>query len=215
MPSQAFRTFRYNLNDVHRLIEAYNELKPLGQGRRGLGHITRSSIVTLCACWEQYIEDLIIGCVEMLRDNAQLPSDLPLQVQRTLSQHVKNAKHELKPLELAGRGWKDLYLAYAKQDVGSLHSPKSAKIDQLMQNYLGTSDPIYDAWTCGKAGLDAFVNARNNIAHLGRASGKYIKFYEVAGYLEVINITVQETENHFSDYLANILPARPWNRNYQ
>ena len=76
MPSKALGTFEYNMDDVHRLVQAYEALKPTGQGRRGLGHLTRSSIVTLCACWEQYIEDVIIEGVTHFTDQIDSPDSL-------------------------------------------------------------------------------------------------------------------------------------------
>jgi len=215
MPSNASKSFSYNMDDVRRLVEAYEALKPTGQGRRGLGHLTRSSIVTLCACWEQYIEDVIIEGVELLKNQARSPDDLPLNVRKVISNKVKAAKHVLKPFELAGNGWKDIYLAYAKDDVGSLHSPKTDNIERLLNDYLGFDQPIRDVWSCGKEGLDNFVGLRNSIAHKGKATGKYIKYWEVGSSIKLIATTVAESDNALSDYLARVLhDGRPWNRRH-
>ena len=127
MPSEAFGTLNYNMDDVHRLVQAYEALKPTGQGKRGLGHLTRSSIVTLCACWEQYIEDVIIEGVTYFKEQTNSPRDLPLTVRKVISKKVRDAKNELKPLELAGHGWKEIYLAFARDEVSNLHSPKTEK----------------------------------------------------------------------------------------
>ena len=215
MPSRAVNTFDYNMVDVRRLVEAYQVLKPTGQGRRGLGHITRSAIVTLSACWEQYIEDLIIESVELIKNQATSPVDLPLPARKVISRRVKDAKHELKPLELAGNGWQDLYLAFARADVGNLHSPKSENINRLMSDYLGTNLPIWEMWGCSRDDLDSFVGFRNSIAHKGRAMEKYIKYWEVGFSISLILTTVVETDNALSDHLAEILPSgRPWNRRH-
>ena len=215
MPSTAFATFNYNMDDVHRLVEAYDALKPTGQGKRGLGHLTRSSIVTLCACWEQYVEDVVLEGVALLRDQANSANHLPLQVRKILSKKVKEAKHELKPLELAGDGWRELYLVFATDEVRNLHSPKTAVIQTLLSNYLGVDSQIAEAWTLGKESLDGFVSLRNSIAHNGRAAGKYIKFWEVGSFIKSISNTVVETDNVLSDYLTDVLPnGRPWNRKH-
>jgi hypothetical protein len=215
MPSTASSTFYYNLDDVLRLVTTYEHLKPTGQGKRGLGHLTRSSIVTLCACWEQYIEDVIIEGVELLRTQIRKPDNLPLEVRKEISKQVRNAKNELKPLELAGNGWKDIYLAYAQDAVGKLHSPKTENIEALFTAYLGLKEPIQEKWTCGKDGVDKFVRVRNVIAHKGRASGKYIKFWEVGHSIELVKNTVIETDNYLSEYFADILPkGRPWRRRH-
>ena len=154
MPSKSAKTFTYNMDDVHRLVQAYEALKPTGQGKRGLGHLTRSCIVTLCACWEQYIEDVIVESVEFIRQQAKAANDMPLKVRKVISKRVKADKHELKPLELAGEGWRDMYLAFAKDAVGSLHSPKTANVQKLLENYLGFDQEIESVWSCGRTKLD-------------------------------------------------------------
>ncbi|MDE0097935.1 MAG: HEPN domain-containing protein [Gammaproteobacteria bacterium] len=213
MPSEAFGTCNHNRIDVHRLVEAYNALKQAGKGKRGLGHLTRSTIVTLCACWEQYIEDVIIEGVECLKTQIDHPDQLPLGVRKQISKKVKAAKHELKPLELAGEGWKEIYSVYAKDEVGRLHSPKTENIKELFFNYLGFTDQIEEKWACGKKGVDDFVNLRNLISHKGRSAGKYTKFWEVGSSIKLIADTVIETDNALSDYLKGVLPeGRPWNR---
>lgn len=213
MPSTAHKTFRYNLVDVDRLIEAYKTLRPLGQGRRSLGHITRSAIVTLCASWEQYIEDVVIESVELLRIQFITPTDLPKSVKKKISRNVKSAKHDLKPLELAGDGWREIYLAYAKGDVASLHSPKSENVSKLFRDHIGLTDPVFECWSLGKEGLDGFVDVRNMIAHQGRKAGRYVKFNEVEYHRNRIEQTVLETDNFLSEQLAQILPnGRPWRR---
>jgi len=44
-----FNTFRYNLVEVNQCIESHKALKGTTQGKYGLGNITRSTGVTLCA----------------------------------------------------------------------------------------------------------------------------------------------------------------------
>ena len=212
MPSNAYGTFKYNVVNVERLAKAHEALAPTGQGKRGLGHITRSAIVILCACWEQYAEDVILEAVTHIGGGAGNPGDLPKQVRKVLGCKVQNAKNKLKPLELAGRGWQDVYTAYAKNDVGEMHSPKAENIQKLMKDYLGIGVKVYDAWTHGKDRLDEFVGLRNSIAHKGRAMGKYIKFHEVGTSIELVHLTVVETDNFIIDFLAEHLGQRPWNR---
>ena len=186
-PSSAYQTFKYNLVDVDRISEAYEELAPTGQGKRGLGHLTRSGIVTLCACWEQYAKDVIIEGVELIREAATTPDDLPDRVKQVLSRKVRDAKHHLKPLELAGNGWRDVYLGYAKADVGRMHSPKAGNIQELMSSYLGVTEQLSDAWTSGKDTVNDFVDLRNSIAHKGRREKGYTKFYEVRAAVSMMH----------------------------
>ena len=91
MPSQAYRKFLHNVHDVERLITSHNALSPNGngRGRRGLGHITRSGVVLLCAAWELYVEDLLIECSKYLSNNFFNPTELPLSVKKNLAKLIK------------------------------------------------------------------------------------------------------------------------------
>ena len=216
MPSKAYKTFEYNLVDVSRLAEAYEELAPTGQGKRGLGHLTRSAIVTLCACWEQYAEDVIVEGVEWIRKRADTPNDLPHRVKHVLSEKVRTARHNLKPLELAGAGWREVYLGYAKSDVRNMHSPKAGNIQDLISDYLGVTAQLAAAWSCGKDSVNDFVDLRNSIAHEGRRGNRYTKFWEVQRAVDMIHKTVIETDNFVLDHLASQYPGRrPWNTKRQ
>ena len=211
MPSRAYKTFNYNLVDVSRLDQAYKELAPTGQGKRGLGHLTRSAIVTLCACWEQYAEDVIVEGVGWIRKEAKSPNDLPDRVKQVLSEKVRREKHDLKPLELAGAGWRDVYMGYAKNDVGNMHSPTAKNIQGLMVDYLGVTEQLTDTWSCGEDKVNGFVDLRNSIAHKGRGEKGYTKFREVRAAVDMISETVIETDNFVLAHLRSHLGWRPWN----
>ena len=212
MPSVAYKTFQYNLVDVNRLIVAYNDLSPTGPGRRGLGHITRSIVVILCASWEQYIEDMVIELVKINIKQHELPSQLPKPVQKTISKSVKEAKHDLKPLELAGVGWRKIYLDCAQEAVASFHSPKSTNVANLFQNYIGITTPVWEFWSLGEKHLDDFVSVRNKIVHKGRRAGRYTKFKAVKRNKDNIQRMVMETDNFLYDQLSEIFPkgSKPW-----
>ncbi|WP_197030545.1 HEPN domain-containing protein, partial [Halomonas sp. BC04] len=110
MPSASFRKFENNLLiDVDRIIDSHYHLNHDGGGKRGLGHITRSGVLMLCAAWELYIEEVLLEGVDYFTHQLDSPKGLPKPVQKEIARSVKEAKHDLKPLELAGEGWKDLY----------------------------------------------------------------------------------------------------------
>lgn len=113
MPSQAFKDFRYNLVDTRRLVTVHGLLSGGNPGKKGLGHLTRSGVVMLCASWELYVESLLVEAVHWLTSQHADPSTLPKAVKKTLASYVRNHKHHLMPLSLAGAGWKHLLEAYA------------------------------------------------------------------------------------------------------
>jgi hypothetical protein len=214
MPSKAYTEFKSNIIDVDNLIANHATLNTGNRGKKGLGHITRSGIVMLCATWELYIESLLCESLKILVDRKSTPKDLPTLVKKSLSKLVKEDKHDLKPLELAGDGWRTTLTNYAKAETDILHSPKSEKIDTLYKRYLGILN-FSDQWTTSAADLDNFVSKRGEIAHKGRQA-KYIKIGELKNDKEIINSLVTETDQIVLTYLISLDPAvnQPWRRTY-
>src|SRR5690606_14126079 len=152
-----------------RLIKSHGKLHDGTPGKKGLGHITRSGVVMLCACWELYAESLLVEGLRHLSAKCESPDQLPLVVQKALAKHVREAKHELRPLALANSGWRDVLISQAQQECAALNTPKAGPLDSLFQKYLGLPK-LSDSWGCGAKTLNAFVGVRGDIAHRGRAA---------------------------------------------
>jgi hypothetical protein len=214
MPSKAFTEFRKNIADVDNLISSHRILNNGGRGKKGLGHITRSVIVMLCATWELYIESLLCESLEIILNRKTTPKDLPTIVKKTLVKLVKEDKHELKPIELAGNGWRETLLNYAKTETELLHTPKSTKLDLLYKRYLGMPE-FSSLWSTSSSDLDDFVGKRGEIAHKGRQA-RYIKIGELKADRQIIYDLVTEVDKQILDYLMRVDPmmAQPWRRTY-
>lgn len=138
MPSNALSKFEGKmLVDVERIADSHAALNHDGGGRRGLGHITRSGVLMLCASWELYVEELAIEVANCLAQRANAPTQLPLHAQKELSRLVRDHKHDLKPLELAGSGWEQVYTSHVREVIGGLNTPKSGPIDETYKKLLG------------------------------------------------------------------------------
>lgn len=214
MPSQAFSEFRKNILDTDKLIEAHATLNNSSPGKKGLGHITRSGIVMLCATWELYIESLLLESLKILLQRKDDPKDLPPIAKKSLSRLVKEDKHELKPIELAGFGWRQTFYNYAKKETDLLHTPKSEKLDVLYKRYLGLEN-FSSLWTTPASDLDQFVSKRGDIAHRGRQAS-YIKIGELKSDREIILTLVTEVDQVILNYLIGLDPNtnQPWRRTY-
>jgi hypothetical protein len=209
MPSQAFKAFEYNLVDTDRMIDTFKSIKQQGAG---LGHLTRGGVVLLCASWELYVEMVVRECAAAFTSQLQLPSELPLPVQQELSKAVKADKHDLRPLDLAGNGWRSVYAAHVEKRTDNLNTPKSHKLSPLFADLLGVSD-VTVAWSAGNADLDAFVTVRGDIAHKGRHAD-YMKIADLEKYRAQVRKYAVETDNFLSDYLKSTTPSgyKPWNK---
>ncbi|UIP87424.1 HEPN domain-containing protein [Pseudomonas phenolilytica] len=212
MPSSALQKFERNmLVDVDRIIESHGQLNHDGLGRRGLGHITRSGVLMLCAAWELYLEELLVESVRTLIRRADIPTQLPQHVQKEISKTVRESKHKLKPLELAGDGWKTVYDNHTTQTIQGLNTPKSTNIDPLFKRFVGIEN-LSNSWSIGEEALNAFVTARGDIAHRGRDAG-YITIINLHEYRAQILRCVIDTDNAMADFIQRkSIGGSPWRR---
>ncbi|MEW8285685.1 MAG: HEPN domain-containing protein [Candidatus Thiodiazotropha endolucinida] len=213
MPSASFLKFESNmLTDVDRIISSHGQLNHSGKGRRGLGHVTRSGVLMLCAAWELYIEEVMIEGVVYFSGKLDSPKELPKTVQKELSIHVKESKHELKPLELAGEGWKSLYRNHAEDVLKGLNTPKSGNLNPLFKRFLGV-EQLSDSWSLGKDTINDFVSTRGDIAHQG-SQAQYITINNLTNYKSQIKATALDVDNMLTEYLCTNTPGteRPWRR---
>jgi len=210
MPSNAIQAFRDNVVDVDRLIESHRKLHDGNPGKKGLGHITRSGVVMLCAAWELYLESLCVEAAKYFCSKCQSPDQLPERVQKEIAKVARESKHELKPLEFAGDGWKTVYVTHAEDMCRGINTPKAGPINVLFLRTTGL-EILSDNWTCGKDKINDFVSVRGDIAHRGRHAN-YIKIWQLENHRTLINGTTIETDNVVAKYLASATPGnyKPW-----
>lgn len=212
MASSAFNEFQYNLLDAKRLHQAHGIVSAGTPGKKGLGHLTRSGVVMLCAAWERYNESVIVEAVGYLAKVIRDPNNLPLPVRKHLSAIARQHVHELKPMELAGDGWRTLYVAQATDETSSLNTPKSGKLKVLYERLTGLPD-VSEFWTIGAKPVDDFVSVRGDIAHNGR-NAPYIAAGTLQSYIDMTEAVTAEHDNKFCDYLkaASGSTYQPWRR---
>lgn len=210
MPSTAYRSFMNNRIDVVRLIESHGKLHGGSPGKKGLGHITRSGVVMLCASWELYVESLLVESLRYLSEKCDSPDTLPLVVQKELAKHVRDSKHELKPLALANNGWRGVLIAHTELQCANLNTPKAGPINDLFHRFIGLND-LSSSWSCGTETLNAFIRIRGDIAHRGRQAN-YVKFEKLKANLALIDVAAKETDNAVCAHLKQVSPNRrqPW-----
>lgn len=212
MPSNALMKFEGKmLIDVNRIVESHTELNHDGGGKRGLGHITRSGVFMLCAAWELYVEELAVEIAGYLVDRATSPDQLPLPVQKELAGLVRGHKHELKPLELAGAGWKLVYKAHVQDVMSGLNTPKVDPIEKAYKKLLGWEKPS-ESWSRGGKFINDFVTARGDIAHRG-SDASYVRIGDLRDFISGVKGTAVEHDNAACDFLSGHCGGkRPWRR---
>ena len=214
MPSQALIKFRKNVIDAKRLEQSHGILCGGDPGKKGLSHTTRGGILILCACWEEYSESVLIESARYMGAKTDDPGTLPLPVRKKISFEVKEALHELKPLELAGDGWRSVYDAFCCNSVGKLNTPKSENLKLLYKNYLGIDD-VTTMWTCSDSEIDDFVTLRGSIAHKGRS--EYVKIRVLKDSISMITKNCLNMDRRLCDYLHGFIGGKvqPWRKAYK
>jgi hypothetical protein len=212
MASSSFSEFKYNILDAKRLHQAHGVLSEATPGKKGLGHITRSGVVMLCAAWERYHEAIIVEGVKYLSEKILDPGSLPVKVKEYLSRIAKESKHQLKPMELAGEGWRAFYICQVIDETKSLNTPKSANLQSLYSKCLGEVD-VMSYWGIDYKRIDDFVKTRGEIAHNGRNS-PYISASSLNQYISMIEQVASEHDNAFCDYLKTACSStlQPWRK---
>src|SRR5690606_38968995 len=90
MPSKALGKFEgAMMKDVNRIIQTHADIQNGNPGNMGLGHLTRSGVLLLCAAWELYIEELLIEAVSANIARSTTPEELPSPVKHTISKYIK------------------------------------------------------------------------------------------------------------------------------
>lgn len=215
MPSNAYLTFLHMRIDVLKLVETHSLYTQNKRGRKNLGHLTRSAIVMLCAAWERYNEDLLLESIAYLTNTIRDINLLPKEIRKIISIKVKSDKNEIKPIELAGEGWKTVWLNYAKQETQLLNTPKSIKLKTLFSQYLGIADFI-SFWEVGtSSNIDDFVSDRGDIAHNGNRAA-YMRMDQLRKYQDLVVDNVIEIDSNMSLELRRMtgLPDLPWVQDY-
>lgn len=181
---ESIKKFVANLKGLERLIEIHGDMGGEGPGRRyGLKVLNKSGVITLCACWEAFVEDLASESITFILSRAKSHSYIPGKVKASLANKLKNDKNETALWKLAGNGWKKEWESFAEEKIANFHTPNSNKIDSLFLDLVGIkkmTSCIY--WphrntASSKKYIDDFINKRGQIAH-GKGGDiplKYVK----------------------------------------
>src|SRR5258708_4930723 len=111
MVRKPLETFQENLGQVKNLLTIHEFATGNKPGRRhsGFSTLNKSGVVLLVACWEAFIEDLADKTFSSLLRTAKSPLSFSTDVQKLIVKALREDRHELKMLELAGGGWKKVF----------------------------------------------------------------------------------------------------------
>jgi hypothetical protein len=215
MPSNSYINFLHIRIDVLKLIETHTFYTNNRPGRKNLGFLTRSAVVMLCAAWERYNEDLLLESIDNICGTINEIGLLNDGIKNTLSQKVKSDRHNNKPIELAGLGWKDVWKNYALDETKLLNTPKGGQLRELFLTYLGIPD-YTRLWTVNNSTeIDRFVSDRGNIAHNGNKAS-YIRMTKLREYQDLVINNVINIDSTMADEIQRMTGSAnlPWTKDY-
>ena len=213
MPSKAYNNFKNNIKQVDKLLLAFTDMRLPTRGRKHLDHFTRAALIFLCSSWEVYIEQIALEAGGIISKKIQNSDELPLTVQKTISQIVKNSKHDLEPI-LISKNWKEYYCNQISTYISKLNTPKNDKVMELMNKYLGINGDLLKTKVPFLLKINKIVRTRGEIAH-NVFGEEYLKKELVEQYFYTIKEIVKQVELLLWDYIPEITDGkRPWQNTY-
>lgn len=180
MPTNATKRLRARLGDASRLMEIHEECTGGAAGRRrGYDALNRSAIILAVAAWEGFVEELLEYAVGRAARNLKGPQSLPQNVREAMIAHLYEGQgwFRLTPAtkasiwSLAGTGWRTLYIKYARDRIGALHTPNYTNVKKAFSAGIGLPN-LADGWGATRwtpqdyiTRIDALLQLRHRIAH--------------------------------------------------
>jgi hypothetical protein len=165
---------------VSRLAEIHTKLTGSERGRRrNVAVLNKASIIFVTACWESYVEDVLmegIGrVVAWAPGTAALTSDFRDGVKKRLTKYVGQGKAPASDLacwNTDAPGWKPLALTYGKLIfLEKFHTPSTENVNEKFRAALAIAD-LSASWhwkamsrAMAEAKLDRYIGIRGDIAH--------------------------------------------------
>jgi len=215
MIKKPINTFNENLEDVKVLLAIHEITTGEKPGKRysEFSVLNKSAIVLLVACWEFFIENLAEHAFSSLLKNSKDPSYFPKNVKKNIVQELKKDLNELKILDLAGNGWKNIFKKFEnnmlEKSIGKFNTPSSENIDSLFTDTIGLKK-LSKCWswhiiTPSKARLklSELIRLRGDIAHKIK-SRKTVHKGSVEKYVEFIKKLAEHSNDCVNDYLKKM-----------
>lgn len=213
MPSKAYGTFKSNLKQVDRLLEAFVKMRTPTKGRKCLDHFTRAALIFLCSSWEVYIEQVSNESGRLIANKLNVPGQLPEIAKKTVAKKIKDSKHELSPIEFSN-DWKQYYCDLINEYTSMLNTPKKDKIMELFNKYIGVPGERIISEVPSLGRINKIVSDRGNIAH-NIYTDEYLKKETVDDYYQIIVQLVKEIEILLWNYIPEVTDGkRPWQNTY-
>jgi hypothetical protein len=133
MPSKAYDVFRTSLlADVDALVESHSALSTGTRGRQGLGHITRSALVLLCAAWEYYVEMLACNIATYYGKHIDFDK-LDHETKSAFVNYLQDKNKGNLLVKCISDGWQGMLLSFIDSKTQALNTPKTDNVIEILK----------------------------------------------------------------------------------
>ena len=221
MPSNAWKKFDENADDIDHLIDLYQTMVSLSEHdgeelSEGFEVLFRSAVVLMVSHWEAYVEDICGEALDHLVSHVDDPGKLPRELKKQVAKEIKSLQDESAIWQLANQGWKkyvrDRMAAFKQQRDRSFNTPKAQNTAEFIKQTLGIEN-IRDSWNFDGKGstavaeqLDNLIEIRGEIAHRGRIRQKLDADF-ITGQAKFLRRLVAKTGGRINKHIKQVTGA--------
>ncbi len=169
--------------------EIYIQINKIDKDYPETSIFSKSALVLLIACWEDYIKALATNAFNQLLELSNSPVVFSKEVLLLVLKQLKS-KDKAKLWDLNGNGWKTIFKEHRiiiDKYIKNFHGPKYDKVEKLFKEFIGGIN-LVKYWKFKdmqrediEIYLDELIDNRNIIAHkldskeLDKVDKEYIK----------------------------------------
>ena len=206
--SNAKDSFEKNKGRVSYLLGIHKDKTGTGPGKRSksVTALSMSAMVLITACWESYLETLLLETFKFLLNNHV---EIPKNLKKSIGLKIMNSKDGSFAWKFIKDDWKDSLVDYVEKEINNFSSPSAKKVDKLFEKILDLSD-LSKSWSWQGGNneinkLDEFLSTRNEIAHgeinvdVGKKDAEqYLNHVE-----KLVGKTEEKVKSHIEELLKN------------
>lgn len=226
MPSNAWKSFNQNSEDIDNLIDLYRGVVELWEDADdpapvpdGYDVLFRSAVVYLVTYWEAYIEDICSEALDHLVKHVTEAEKLPKEIKKQVAGELKASKNEIDVWLLADNGWRQHLAkrlpAMREARERSFNTPKAQNTADFVRKVLGI-DNIRTSWgfdritpEVASKKLDDLVEVRGQIAHRGRVEHRLDEKY-IEEHVAFLRKIASQTGGRINAHVKNITGKPLW-----
>lgn len=210
---------------IQALIEAYHLLivsndiadAKVKLFRRKKRALYRSSIITICASWESFLEAAVEAAIKHMITYLDDPNKTPNNLKARISERLIASKNPIEIWKISGENWQSQLRLNYEILIDGFNTPRPTQVDDFIFKTLGLREVSKKwAWrgqsaavTCKK--LNEFMDLRGDIVHRVFPN-RNIHSATIAGYINLLYRIACITANELREHVHHLTGKHPWGK---